>query len=847
MILKVQSYFLPLSKKDIINNQIINPKSKRPTMKLHHISLLALTALAIPHASAATWDKTPGGIKAQIDSIEIEINYYTPSTVRVVKKPINKANTDPSLSVIATPEKMSLNVKKTGDKVDISSSRLRSSLNLANGEISFFTNEGKKLLAEKDNAILIPVKDAGAPALKVKQGFGLDPDEAIYGLGNLENGRLSQRGESRVLMPGNVEDGIPVIQSVKGWGMIWDNYSPTLFSDTPDLTFFESEVGQGVDYYFMYGGNADGVTSQIRHLTGKVPMFPLWTYGFWQSRERYKSQQEITEVVRRHRELGVPLDGIIQDWQYWGDNYLWNAMEFMNPEFNNPQAMIDEIHDNNAHTIISIWSSFGPQTKPYRQLDERGLLFNFVTWPESGISHIWPPRKDYPSGVRVYDAYSPEARDIYWQNLSRLHAMGIDGWWMDSTEPDHVDPKPEDFDTPTYLGSFRKVRNAYPLMTVGGVYDHQRDADTTKRVFILTRSGYTGQQRYGCNVWTGDVTSTWDNLRRQVPAALNFSLTGNPHVNSDIGGFFCGDYNKTYADNSATRNPLYQELYVRWLQFGLFTPMMRSHGTDAFREIYQFGKKGEPVYDAIAEAIKLRYRLLPYIYSTSWDVSDNGSSFMRALMMDFPADKNVHNRGDEFMFGRQLLAAPILEAKYTPEQTSAKDENSGWNRTSANSGNTIQNVDFRAPKEADVYLPAGTKWWDFHTNRCLEGGNSINIQSDIFTIPLYVKAGSILPLGPDVQYASEKPWDNLEIIVYPGADGEFTLYEDEGDNYNYEKGLYSTIRFYWDEAHHTLTIADRKGSFPGMLKERTFTIRSAANDKTAKTIKYNGRKTRVKL
>lgn len=817
-------------------------------MKIHRLSLLMLVALSasVVSASGTTVKTTPQGIAAQVDSVAIEISYYTPSSVRVVKTPLNKNLTQKSLSVIASPEKIPVKVKNTGKTVEVSSAKLRSTLNLENGEISFFTVAGEPLVTEQGNAMFTPMNDAGTPALKVRQGFTLGEDEAIYGLGNLENGRLSQRGESRVLMPGNVEDGIPVIQSVKGWGLIWDNYSPTLFSDSQNATFFESEVGEGVDYYLMYGENADGVTAQIRHLTGDVPMFPLWTYGFWQSRERYKSQQEITEVVRKHRELGVPLDGIIQDWQYWGDNYLWNAMEFMNPEFNDPQAMIDDIHDNNAHAIISIWSSFGPQTKPYRELEERGLLFNFVTWPESGISHIWPPRKDYPSGVRVYDAYSPEARDIYWQHLSRLHSMGIDGWWMDSTEPDHLDPKPEDFDTPTYIGSFRKVRNAYPLMTVGGVYDHQRDVDSTKRVFILTRSGYTGQQRYGCNVWTGDVTSTWDNLRRQVPAALNFSLTGNPHVNSDLGGFFCGDYNKSYGDNSAPRNPLYQELYVRWLQFGLFTPMMRSHGTDAFREIYYFGENGEPIYDAIAEAIKLRYRLLPYIYSTSWDVSKNGSSFMRALMMDFPGDRNVHNRGDEFMFGRELLAAPILEAKYTPEKSSAKDENSGWNRTTSTDGNTVANVDFRALKSADVYLPEGCKWWDFHSNTCLDGGKEIEIQSDIFTIPLYVKAGSILPLGPDVQYATEKSWDNLDIMVYPGAKGEFTLYEDEGDNYNYEKGFYSTIRFSWDDSSRTLTISDRKGDFPGMIKERTFNVKSADN-KSVKTIKYNGRKTKVRL
>ena len=292
-------------------------------MKIHRLSLLMLVALSasVVSASGTTVRTTPQGIAAQVDSVAIEISYYTPSSVRVVKTPLNKNLTQKSLSVIASPEKTPVKVKNTGKTVEVSSAKLRSTLNLENGEISFFTVAGEPLVTEQGNAMFTPMNDAGTPALKVRQGFTLGEDEAIYGLGNLENGRLSQRGESRVLMPGNVEDGIPVIQSVKGWGLIWDNYSPTLFSDSQNATFFESEVGEGVDYYLMYGENADGVTAQIRHLTGDVPMFPLWTYGFWQSRERYKSQQEITEVVRKHRELGVPLDGIIQDWQYWGDNY----------------------------------------------------------------------------------------------------------------------------------------------------------------------------------------------------------------------------------------------------------------------------------------------------------------------------------------------------------------------------------------------------------------------------------------------------------------------------------------------------------------------------------------------
>lgn len=292
---------------------------------------------------------------------------------------------------------------------------------------------------------------------------------------------------------------------------------------------------------------------------------------------------------------------------------------------------------------------------------------------------------------------------------------------------------------------------------------------------------------------------------------------------------------------------MYQELYVRWLQFGLFSPMMRSHGTDAFREIYQFGQKGEPIYDAIEKAIKLRYKLLPYIYSTSWEVCKNRSSFMRALMMDFPKDNKVHNITDQFMFGRQLLAAPILEAQYTPEQKSDKDENTGWNKDNSAINDIIREIDFTKPQTFELYLPAGTKWYDFTTNDVYMGGKNIKIESNIFTIPMYIKAGSILPLGPAVQYATEKPWDNLEIIVYPGADGNFTLYEDEGDNYNYEKGLFTTIKFSWDNSSRTLTIDDRHGEFPGMIANRCFNVKIADKKDNIMPIVYNGKKTVIKL
>ncbi len=796
--------------------------------------------------SAQGFEKTTRGITTTIRGTAVEVQFYNSSTVRIVKAPQGRDYTKKSLSVVAEPQTTNFSVKQQGENITLKSKDMQVIVNTASGALSFLTANGQSLLKEKESGPrFTDFDDAGTKTFSVYQPFVLDTDEAIYGLGQLQNGKMIQRNLTKRLIQGNVENVVTFFQSNKGYGVFWDNYSPTTFKDDRQETSFTSEVGDCVDYYFMYGGNPDGVIAQMRNLTGQVPMFPLWTYGYWQSKERYQSQNETVGVVRKYRELGVPLDGIIQDWQYWGHNYLWNAMDFQNPQFSQPQKMLDDVHGMNAHLIISIWSSFGPATKPYRELDKNGLLFNFSTWPQSGLE-AWPPNKEYPSGVRVYDAYSPQARDIYWKYLNEgLFKYGIDGWWMDSTEPDHFDWKPEDFDTKTYLGSFRKVRNAYPLMTVGGVYDHQRAVTSDKRVFILTRSGFAGQQRYGANVWSGDVNSSWESLRNQVPAGLNFSICGLPHWNSDIGGFFAGVYNRGWNDGSASKNPLYQELYVRWLQFGAFNPMMRSHGTDLPREIYQFGKKGEPIYDAIQKMIQFRYSLLPYIYATSWDVTKNQSSFMRALVMDFQDDKKALDLNNEFMFGKAFLVAPVVNAQYTPEKVVKGNEDEGWNRTvnKDKDGNAV--VDFTQPKSMSVYLPAGTAWYDFWSGKKYEGGQEITQETTIDRIPLYVRAGSIIPFGPQVQYATEKKWDNLELKVYPGANGSFVLYEDEFDNYNYEKGAYTEIPLTWNNSSRKLTIGARKGSYNGMLNKRKFTV--ILQDGTKKTVDYDGKKIDVKL
>ena len=747
-------------------------------------------------------------------SQEIKVEFFTPGIVHVVKSP---NGTQPkSLVVTAKPEQVAVVRKSNTWK----SKELTVKLNPTTKCLTFLTSNGKLLLQEAD-------ADIGKG---VRQVFKLDKDEAIYGLGTIQNGKMNRRGEHKRMEQSNTEDFQSVVQSIKGWGIYWDNYSPTQFDDDENGMALTSEAGDAIDYYFMYGGSADGVIAQIRHLTGDVPMFPLWTYGFWQSKERYKTANETLGIVQQYRKLGVPLDGIIQDWQYWGSNYLWNAMDFLAEEFANGKQMIDDVHKLGAHFMISVWASFGPMTKAYRELEEKGLLFDFETWPQSGLT-FWPPRKDYPSGVRVYDAFSPEARAIYWKYLKTLFDYGTDAWWMDSTDPDCFDGSPE-----TYAhkagqdgGTWRSLRNAFPLETVRGVYQAQRNVSSDKRVFIMTRSSFAGQQHYGSNMWSGDVTSSWDMLRKQVPAGLSFSLTGNPNFNTDIGGFFCGAYN-TRGPASAPRNPQYQELYVRWMQYGLFCPVFRSHGADAPREIWHFGKQGEPVYDAIEATIRLRYRLLPYLYSTAWQVTTGNESYLRPLFSDFAQDRIVWDMTDEFMFGRSILAAPVLDPQYTEEKVVRGEVNA---------------VDWTATKTAQKYLPKGVAWYDFWTGKRYTGGQTLNVKTPLNRVPMFVRAGSIVPMGPVMQYVGEKTWDNLELRIYPGADVTFTLYEDEGDNYNYEKGAYTTILIRWSERAKTLTISERKGSYPGMLQKRQFTV--VTPDGSCQDVEYTGQELKIKL
>lgn len=786
--------------------------------------LVAAAFLSTLPVEAQTFRQTKQGITGTTQGMDIEIQFVSPEIVRVVKAPEGRSFTKKSLSVVKSPESMSVTTEKKGETVSLKSNAVRVDFNVETGRISFFDKQGKALFTEKDyGAQFTPFNDAGNQTFSVRQAFLLDKDEAIYGLGQQQVDDLNQRNHKHFMRQRALYASVPIIQSTKGYGMFWDNYSPTTYTDNPQEMSFDSEVGECMDYYFMYGGNADGVIAQIRDLTGQAPMYPLWTFGFWQSRERYKSQQETMEVVDKYRELGIPLDGIIQDWQYWGPNSNWNSMNFDNPEFPDPQKMIDHVKKKNAKIMISIWASFGPDTNPYKDLEKINALFNFKTWPADG-------------GVKVYDAYNEKARDIYWKHLNKgLFSKGIDAWWTDSTEPDHLDVQERDFDIPTAMGTYRSVVNAFPLMSNKGVYEHQRAVTSDKRVYLLTRCAFAGQQRYAANTWSGDVMCNWETFRKQIPTGLNFSLSGIPYWNTDIGGFFNWPY------HGGAENKAYHELYTRWFQYGTFLPMQRSHGSGVKKEIYNLGKKGDWVYDSEEKYINLRYALLPYLYSTGWQVTDNAGSFLRALFMDFNEDKKVHTISNQYMFGKAFLVTPVTRNMYVfSDKEQWKDPYEDFSKTGTQ----------------DVYLPKGTKWFDFWTGEVLNGGQMVTKEVPIDIIPLYVRAGSIVPFGPKVQYSTEKKWNNLEIRIYPGADGEFVLYEDENDNYNYEKGVYSTIKFTWDDANRTLNIADREGTFPGMLKSRKFNIvvvdkengtGSAQSTKFTKSVSYGGKKKSVKL
>lgn len=663
----------------------------------------------------------------------------------------------------------------------------------AAGNLTFSRPDGTVLLRENSNTAN-------------SQSWRLDADEAVFGLGIWQDERLSRRGAKKRMVNSNTEDFVPFFQSVKGYGVYWDNQSPTEFEDGESGLSFTSQVCDKIDYYFLLGDSFDGVVREMRNLTGHVPLMPKWTYGYWISRERYRSWEELLGVLGRHRQLGIPLDGIVQDWRYWGDesNYKenWNAMAFLNPEFSRRDAKeaVDEVHARGAHLMISIWPSFGTNTAVYAELAQKGLTLDFETWPPKTPN-------------RCYDVYNPVARAVYWKYLKCLFDIGIDAWWMDATEPEHfgdAQSQDRDFDCATAMGPWRRNRNAFAIAAVEGVYDLERaEGREGKRVAIMTRSMSAGQQRTGANTWSGDISASWASLRCQIPAGLGLAACGNPNFNSDGGGFFTRGYNDKRGGRQAFLNPRYRELYVRWMQFSLFCPLMRSHGTETYREFFFYGNAGEPVYDALVKAARFRYRLLPYTYSLAGQMMLDDGSFMRPLAADFASDPAAVTNAAEFLYGKALLVRPVAFAQYTDEKVAFDD--------------AYGSVDWGERRTCSVYLPKGAEWYDFWTGERFAGGRTAVFSGAVGDFPLYVRAGSIVPLGDDaVQFAAQQSGSPIDLRVFPGADGHFDFYDDLGDGYGYEKGEYLLIPMRWDDKAQTLTLGAAQGSYRPNIIFRVF-------------------------
>jgi alpha-D-xyloside xylohydrolase len=582
---------------------------------------------------------------------------------------------------------------------------------------------------------------------------------------------------------------------------------------------FCSEAGHDLNYYFVQGNSADEVISGYRQLTGPAPIMPKWALGFWQSRERYKTQQEMLDVGAEFRKRQIPIDNIVLDWSYWKPAE-WGSQEFDPTRFPDPDALIKTLHErDNLHFMISVWAKIYEGIPVYNDFKTKGYLYprNIANRTKDWIA------PGYTS--TFYDAFNPQARQAFWNLMNtKLFTKGIDAWWMDASEPDiysntNVQTRKE-LMNPTFLGSSTQYFNAFPLQNAKGIYEGQRQTAPNQRVFLLTRSGYAGSQRYAAAIWSGDIASRWEDFKNQIPAGLNFSMSGIPYWTSDIGGFAV---ERRYEKPNATDLEEWRELNTRWYQYGAFCPLFRVHGQFPFREIYNIAPAGHPAYQSMLYYNKLRYRLMPYIYSLAGQTHHQNSTIMRGLVMDFGADAAVRNVADEFLFGPNLLVAPITEYKARSRQ---------------------------------VYLPATTGWFDFYSGQYQAGGQTLTVEAPLERMPLYVKEGSIIPFGPEIQYAAEKLPDPITLYVYTGKDGQFSLYEDENVNYNYEKGASASIPFTYDEKSRTLTIGARQGSFPGMAAQRKFNVVWVSKDKPtafnldaapAKTVAYDGSAVSVKM
>lgn len=601
--------------------------------------------------------------------------------------------------------------------------------------------------------------------------------------------------------------------------------SPVDENEQEKLSFW-SEMGNEINYFFIHGASMDDVISGYRTVTGKSQVMPKWAMGFWQSRERYKTQHELLENLQEFRKRQIPIDNIVQDWSYWPVE-SWGSHDFDSIRFPDPKGLVDSVHAMNAKIMISVWPKFYITTKHYKQFDEKGWMYQQAV-KDSIRDWIYP---GYIGSF--YDAYAEGARKLFWQQMEeKLYPLGFDAWWMDASEPNIQDNTDMDYRKklcgPTALGPSTKYFNAYALMNAEAIYDGQRAVDPDKRVFLLTRSGFAGIQRYSTAVWSGDIGTRWEDMKAQISAGLNFAVAGIPYWTMDIGGFSVERryenaqrlFDATGQENEDMKE--WRELNTRWYQFGAFVPLFRAHGQFPYREVYNIAPENHPAYQSILYYNKLRYRLMPYLYSLAGMTYLNDYTIMRALVMDYGRDAVVNDISDQYMFGNALMVCPVYEYKAT-------------NR--------------------EVYFPETSGWYDFYTGKYIEGGQRLQVDAPYAKIPLFVPEGSIIPIGPEIQYTSEKQPESTTLYVYGGKNGSFTLYEDEGVNYNYEKGRYATIPLTYHDTTKTLIIGERKGDFEGMLKERMFNVvfinqnspKAFDPDASGTEVKYSGNKQEIKL
>jgi len=909
----------------------------------------------------------PNGVQLSVGQANVKIQYYTPNSVRVTKWAADSKVDKASLVVLAKPDS-SFNVEVSENETDVllSSPSLKVKISKADGNIQYLGANDQSLLSEAGSdlkPIILPT-DKG---YTLQQNFQLTADEGIYGLGQHQYGYLNYRGKTVTLVQTNTDAVIPFLVSTNNYGILWDNYSKTVFDDANGKTSFWSKLGDGIDYYFVAGENMDGVIAGYRQLTGQAPMYGKWAYGYWQSKEHYENRAELLGVAAEYRKRQIPIDNIIQDWDTWEGTENWNQIFFDAKKFPNPKEMMDILHKENFHAIVSVWCSFGPNTAVYKEMAQKGLLLPAIGWAK----------------FKYYDVYNPEATKLYWDYINKgFFSIGLDGWWMDSTEPDIVNALTKgatEYEMErmpnNHLGSFARYLNPYCLLATENVYQNQRKTSEKQRAYILTRSAFAGQQRAGATTWSGDIGASWEIYKHQIAAGVNHCMSGVPYWTFDVGGFVLGSYNGVF--NRGGKDPAYQELYTRMFQFGAFCPIFRSHGSETPREVWEFGN----FTPSLIKFDNLRYRLLPYTYSLASQVTRNGYTLMRALPMDFAADKKTYSIDDQFMFGSSMMVCPVTEYMYNkPPMSSVLVSPSHFTTVDGKAGLTAQyykdikfsqlglekvdscinlnwystgrpdyvtdstlsirwkgkltadetgdyqfhikcfgpnkhiringkelaytyssveastelikleagkTYDFEvdaanetpgafhvelfwktpsifaqekvAEKRAltrNVYLPANTTWYDFWTGKTFDGGQTVTADAPIDKIPIFVKAGSILPMGPMVQYANEKNDAPVELRIYQGANGTFELYEDENDNYNYEKGLFATIKLSWDDAQKQLTIGKREGTYPGMVEKRTFHLILVSNTKGIdiplaqqpdKTVEYDGNEQIIKL